>query len=118
MTRDPVAAGDDCDAPHEKVFTFDASPSLSDLTNAVIADSYLASIAGGKATWFLVVDRKKVAVLAQQWRKAAFRKGMEDAPAPTEAHFEYKAQENPIRAAKTIGAAAPSESSFWRRLFS
>ena len=65
-TRDSVAAGDDVDAPHERVFSFPDSLSPLQVISRIVADGYLAKIAGGKATWS-AVSGIPLAVVAQQW---------------------------------------------------
>lgn len=67
VDRTSVAAGDDA-VPH--VMTIDVPPSrpLAEVVTDLVAKHYLASIAGGRATWILVSgDRRPLAVLAQQW---------------------------------------------------
>ena len=65
-TRDSVAAGDDVDAPHARVFSFPKSLTPLQVIGRIVADGYLAKIAGGKATWSAVSGRP-LAVIAQQW---------------------------------------------------
>ena len=68
--RDSVCAGDDCDAPHElKLAVQDET--LRDVVSELLRKGYLASIAGGKATWILQASRP-LAVLAQQWEQPRF----------------------------------------------
>jgi hypothetical protein len=72
--RDSVCAGDDCAAPHEITIPA-ADESLRSLTARLIAARYLASIAGGHATWILRAGSeagRALAVLAQQWSEARF----------------------------------------------
>jgi hypothetical protein len=67
--RDSVCAGDDCDAPHEMILSV-RDESLRSITNHLLGSRYLASIAGGEATWILQTDDHAglpLAVLAQQW---------------------------------------------------
>jgi hypothetical protein len=66
VTRDSVCAGDDVDAPHEKEFSFPDTVPLDAVIKRVLSDSYLASIAGGFATW-VVESEFPIAVVAQQW---------------------------------------------------
>jgi hypothetical protein len=66
VTRDSVAAGDDIDAPHTRSFSFPDSLSMLQLVSAIVAERYLASIIGNKATWS-VVSGIPLAVVAQQW---------------------------------------------------
>ena len=66
VTRDSVAAGDDADAPHERMFVFgDAPPPLAVVAH-ILGEAYLARIVGNKATWS-VVSGIPLAVVAQQW---------------------------------------------------
>jgi hypothetical protein len=65
-TRDSVALGDDIDAPHERVFSFPDALSPLQVISRIVADGYLARIAGGQATWS-AVSGVPLAVVAQQW---------------------------------------------------
>ena len=65
-TRDSVAAADDVDAPHDRVFSFPDSLTPLEVIGRIVADGYLAKIAGGKATWS-AVSGQPLAVIAQQW---------------------------------------------------
>ena len=65
-TRDSVAAGDDVDAPHERIFSFLDSLSTLEVISRIVADGCLAKIAGEKATWS-AVSGVPLAVVAQQW---------------------------------------------------
>lgn len=66
--RDSVAAGDDFDAPHEKNITVSSDESIESTLEKALGEHYLPSIRGGKATW-IVVGKKPLAVVAQQWSK-------------------------------------------------
>lgn len=65
---------DDCDAPHELVVPADGE-SLRGVIRQLYRASYLAAIAGGRATWILETGERKgrpLAVLAQQWAHPRF----------------------------------------------
>lgn len=64
--RDSVAMGDDADAPHEWAAPVAADASIGAVVAAMLRASYLASIAGGHATW-IVEGVEPLAVVAQQW---------------------------------------------------
>ena len=64
--RDSVAMGDDADAPHELALPLPSDSSLAVVVDALLRARYLASIAGGRATW-IVEGERALAVLAQQW---------------------------------------------------
>ena len=70
--RDSVAAGDDVDAPHELRIASPGHQSLDSLVTRIIQANYLASIAGGKATWILKSGERALAVVAQQWPAPCF----------------------------------------------
>ncbi len=70
--RDSVAAGDDVDAPHELRIASPGHQSLDSLVTRIIQANYLASIAGGKATWILKSGNRALAVVAQQWPAPCF----------------------------------------------
>src|SRR5262249_7279956 len=70
VQRDSVCAGDDCDAPHELKLSV-GDNTLRDVVRELLGKGYLASIAGGRATWILEASRP-LAVLAQQWEQPRF----------------------------------------------
>jgi hypothetical protein len=47
-TRDSVAAADDVQAPHMRMYSFADSLSPLDVVARIVADGYLVKIAGGK----------------------------------------------------------------------
>ncbi|MBO3272491.1 hypothetical protein [Hymenobacter defluvii] len=94
LTRDSVAMSDDVDAPYDFRFVVPDNTSLVSLLYIVRQLSYLATIAGGKATWVASVDGKAVAVLAQQWQEPVFL----STPVldfNVALHFEYYQQQDP-----------------------
>jgi len=100
-TRDSVAAGDDVHAPHERIFSFPDSLSPLQLIARIVADGYLATIAGGKATWSAVSGRP-LAVVAQEWREPRGVPWREPPLSELEQrdglyciHFNYHAQRDP-----------------------
>ncbi len=68
VTRDSVAAGDDCDAPHHREFSFPDTTTIEDAINQINKSGYLASIMGGCATWS-AASGFPIAVMAQQWHE-------------------------------------------------
>ncbi len=65
---------DDIDAPHELALSVGSDESLRGVVR-MFGTSYLASIAGGRATWILETGGRKgrpLAVLAQQWWRPRF----------------------------------------------
>ncbi|KQV14837.1 MULTISPECIES: hypothetical protein [unclassified Kitasatospora] len=72
LTRDSVAMGDDADAPHEEERDVAADLTIRAAIEAVLADRYLASIHGGRATWAAQAEGgTPLAVVAQQWGQQA-----------------------------------------------
>jgi hypothetical protein len=69
--RDSVAAGDDIFAPHEIKIKVEDDEGIKSALEKILATRYLPSIQGGKATWILV-GRKPLAVLAQQWSEPRY----------------------------------------------
>ena len=67
LTRDSVAAGDDCDAPHLEKVRLPVGTTVEEVVTSILASRYLPRIDGGKATWSLV-SKRPIAVLAQQWQ--------------------------------------------------
>jgi hypothetical protein len=63
--RDSVCAGDDCDAPHERAFSIPGASTLGQAAAQLLGSSYLASISGGKATWFYLAWTKELQNLQQ-----------------------------------------------------
>ncbi|WP_053170877.1 hypothetical protein [Streptomyces sp. SBT349] len=70
MDRDSVAMGDDV-LPHAETIEMPPETSLADVVAHLRERHYLATIAGGRATWILVADRP-LAVVAQQWNEPRF----------------------------------------------
>ena len=66
LTRESVAMGDDADAPHHCEMTSADDVSLPVIIKAILQSKYLASIAGGQATW-TVMSSIPIAIVAQQW---------------------------------------------------
>lgn len=100
-TRDSVALGDDVDAPHERVFSFPDSLSPLQVIGRIVADGYLARIAGGKATWS-AVSGFPLAVIAQQWAEPRRIPWAEPSLSDLEQqdgiyriHFNYHVQRDP-----------------------
>ena len=102
--RDSVCMADDVDAPHELVVPLDGEP-LREVVVRLIGRSYLATIAGGRATWILYsgarLDRA-LAVVAQQWCKPQFlvdpeaaAAGYIEAGAIPHLRFDYWCQVDP-----------------------
>lgn len=72
--RESVCQADDCDAPHERVFSVSTS-SLCSITDRLLEARYLAPIYGGRATWILQSNHctgRALAVLAPQWSQPRF----------------------------------------------
>jgi hypothetical protein len=100
-TRDSVAAADDVHAPHKRMYSFADSLSPLAVVARIVADGYLAKIAGGKATWS-AASGLPVAVVAQQWgepRGVALREpawsDLEQRDGMYRMHFNYHAQRDP-----------------------
>jgi len=72
VERDSVCAGDDIDAPHAKRFAFGGKATLAEAVSAIIGTGYLATIAGGEATWIVEAAGEPLAVVAQQWASPKF----------------------------------------------
>jgi hypothetical protein len=101
LTRDSVAAGDDIDAPHEKTITLDDGATIEDILVAITKLNYLASIAGGHATWTLS-SRIPIAVFAQEWKEPkevrtypVNIKELDFQDGTLKLHFSYHAQLSP-----------------------
>lgn len=103
ITRDSVCAGDDLDPPHERSLHLDAGEGVRELVEFVAGSGYLASIAGGKATWVAVADGTPVAVVAQQWTGPRMLEPIA-IKVPAEVHFIYRAQDDPGRVFNEVGA--------------
>ena len=70
--RESVCLADDCAAPHELRPCLPPAISLGQVADRLLVERYLASIAGGKATWILEAARRPLAVFAQQWSHPRF----------------------------------------------
>jgi hypothetical protein len=71
VDRMSVAAGDDA-VPHARHIDVPSDRRLSELVSDLVEQHYLASIAGGRATWILMAGRRPLAVLAQQWSEPRY----------------------------------------------
>jgi hypothetical protein len=99
LTRDSVAMGDDCDAPHERIITVPDSAGMQEIIETVLGCHYLARISGGQATWS-VASGGHIAVVAQQWPTPKMLPEAElvrpnYSNGTLLLHFTYYAQENP-----------------------
>jgi hypothetical protein len=77
--------------------TFDPPLHILAAISATSGNQYLASIAGGKASWVVLLDGEPIAVVAQQWDGPKFLpKANFDIPrAEVSLHFSYHEQRNP-----------------------
>ena len=62
MTRDSVCAGDDCDAPHEKVVELPSFIEPSDLTRHAVSN-YLPTVSGFGHSWICKLNGIRIAEL-------------------------------------------------------
>lgn len=88
--RDSVCAGDDCDAPHE-ILISGRDESLRRVTHRLLEAQYLASIAGGRATWILqtgMSSGQPLAVIAEQWSRPRF---LVEPESPTVTYIQHDA---------------------------
>ena len=100
-TRSSVAAGDDADAPHVKVFAFADGTTLQDALIQIQAARYLPSISGGEATWS-VASNRPIAVVSPQWARPKMLVQLSEELQELEwqdgtlrLHFNYHAQIDP-----------------------
>jgi hypothetical protein len=97
VDRDSVAAGDDAD-PHEVEMEVDPRDRLADVIRAA-STGYLATIAGGEATWLVATSRggHPLAVVAQQWRDPVLLVGATTTigSVGSSLYFRYLAQSDP-----------------------
>ncbi|MFJ3788766.1 hypothetical protein [Kitasatospora sp. NPDC090091] len=112
LTRDSVAMGDDVWAPHADVREVPDDASVRDVLDAVSGAGYLASIAGGRATWIAeTADGTALAVVAQQWPAARLLTagegpiaGLADAGGVVRLHFVYRTQADPEAELRRLAA--------------
>ncbi|MFJ2775463.1 hypothetical protein [Kitasatospora sp. NPDC087315] len=104
LTRDSVAMGDDVSAPHAERREFPDGIGVRDAVVSVLADGYLATVQGGRATWIVVAaDRTRLAVVAQQWAAPRLLPAAGQGPLArftdrdgvVRLHFDYRQQTNP-----------------------
>lgn len=112
IDRDSVCAADDVD-PHAEVIRVSADETFEALLRRISSSGYLASIAGGQATWVAEADGKPVAVIAQQWRKPEFLQSGSQTISQV-LHFRYRAQADPW---KVLREHSFGQTSLGRRLF-
>lgn len=113
VTRSSVAAGDDLEAPHSRQFTFPDDSSTQDILNAIITAGYLASIAGGCASW-IAMSQIPIAVVAQQWPAARMLtlslRTQDETVRPNgemKIHFDYQQQADPEELYARLESSAP-----------
>jgi len=101
LSRESVCAGDDVEAPHSETISFPDGTAVLDVLTQIARSGYLASIAGGEATWS-AASNIPLAVIAQQWSQPKPLPAlMYSSPAldvkdnTLRIHFNYHAQENP-----------------------
>jgi len=101
LTRDGVAAGDDCDAPHLEEIRLPDDANVEDAVSWIAASRYLPKSGGGEATWS-IVSKRPIAVLAQQWAEPKMLLpipyGLERLGYPNgelRVHAKYHAQQDP-----------------------
>lgn len=106
--RDSVSMGDDADAPHELLLEVTPNTTLQEVTEFLIKEKYLATIAGGRATWILQ-SNKPLAVVAQQWEQAQYLTAPEtliaeciETEKKPNLQFSYKLATNPDRLVATL----------------
>jgi hypothetical protein len=100
-TRDSVAAGDDCDAPHTRLYSASDDWTWETLVELALREARLPLIHGGLATWGLS-SNFPFAVAAQQWRKPRLlflmdsdRKRLDWNEGELRLHWSYFGQLNP-----------------------
>jgi len=114
--RDSVCEGDHCDGPRELALTV-RDESLRSFTARLVDASYLASVAGGRATWIIQTDSRAghpLGVLAQQWSQPRFLVAA-DSPvidyierdAPPHLYFRYWCQVDPERVFACLQCGEP-----------
>ncbi|KAB8167857.1 hypothetical protein FH609_009730 [Streptomyces sp. 3MP-14] len=91
VDRTSVAAGDDA-LPHVRTLDVPADASLGRVVAGLLADRYLATVAGGRATWILTVGGEPVGVVAQQWAAPRY---LVDADRPIASFAAPEAPETP-----------------------
>lgn len=101
VDRTSVAAGDDA-LPH--VRSVDVSPEtpLAEVVAGLLADHFLATVAGGRATWIVTAGEEWLGVVAQQWDRPRY---LVDATRPVSSFaslgsgatllFRYRKQHDP-----------------------
>jgi hypothetical protein len=114
VDRWSVAMGDDV-LPHAQTIDLPGETSLADVVAHLVERHFLATIAGGKATWILDADRP-LAVVAQQWDEPRF---LVDASAPINSFgaegrgvslmFRYWKQHDPDQVFEELAAGREPE---------
>lgn len=108
--RDSVAAGDDAES-HERAVDLRADATVGEFLDLIRSAGYLASIAGGRATWLVEVGGaggRCVGVVAQEWEAPRLT-----VPAATPiasllagatVHFRYWCQADPEAVFEAVAA--------------
>jgi len=113
VDRSSVAMGDDA-YPHAETIDLPESTGIAEAVAYLRQHRFLASIAGGRATWLLEVNGKPTAVIAQQWAEPKFLTGPSDTlgsfGSEVSLMFRYRAQIDPDDLYDTLeaGEAPPA----------
>lgn len=119
--RDSVAMGDDIDAPHERIVDVPDDASIGTIVADLANGAYLASIAGGRATW-IVDGTRPLAVVAQQWDVPRWLVAPDAPAAPLrrpdgspDFHVRYWLQVDPERVFAALERGTPLPDRYDRR---
>lgn len=113
VDRSSVAMGDDV-YPHARTIDLPESSTIAEAVAYLRQRRFLATIAGGRATWILEVNGRPVAVIAQQWAEPKFLTGPSDTLGSfgneVSLMFRYRAQIDPDDLFDTLeaGEAPPT----------
>jgi hypothetical protein len=114
VDRSSVAMGDDV-YPHARILELPESTSIAEAVAYLRQRRFLASIAGGRATWILEVNDSPVAVIAQQWAEPKFLTDPTDTLGSfgndVSLMFRYRAQIDPDDLFDTLDAGETPPSS-------
>ena len=95
VTRDSVCAADDVMAPNEKAIEVHSFTEPEAFVRAVTTEYGMPIIQGGRATWEVLLNDRKIGVTAQEWNSPRATVARIEFPQENRIHFRYHAQADP-----------------------
>ena len=95
VTRDSVCAGDDVEAPNEKLVEVHSFTEPDAFIQAVTTAYGMPLIQGGRAAWVVLLNGDKIGVVAQEWNAPRATKRELQFQESNHVFLRYHAQSDP-----------------------